>query len=63
MKVDLAGRRFMMQYLKFLKLKLTCIWGIQEQSITVKNVEDIMGIYLKMAPSQQVKDIVTMERV
>jgi hypothetical protein len=34
---------------------------MQELNTTVKNVEDIMDIYLKMGQSQLEKDIVTME--
>ena len=56
MKVDQDGHLFINLFQMPLKLKLITILVMLEQSIIVKNVEDIMDIYLMMVHNQQEKD-------
>ena len=60
MKVVLVGPRFTKRCLKFLLKKQICILDIQEQSITVKNVEVITVMYLMMVQNQLENAIATM---
>ena len=53
---------FLRVNLMLLTQKQTIILDMLEQNIIVENVEVIMGIYLMTAHSQQVKDIVIMEK-
>ena len=58
MKVDQDGHLFINLFQMFLKLKQITISVMLEQSIIVRNVEDIMDIYLMMVHNQQEKDTV-----
>ena len=59
MKVALVGHLFSLLCQMFLKPKQIPILVTKEQSITVKIAEDIMDIYLRMAPNLQAKGSVT----
>ena len=61
MKVDQVGRLFTNLFQMFSKLKQITISVMLEQSIIVRNVEDITDIYLMMVHNQLEKDTVTME--
>ena len=59
---DLVGLLFMRVILMYLKLKQIICLAIQGLSIIVKNVEDIMVIFLMMDQSQLEKDTVIMAK-
>jgi len=60
MKVVQGGRLFLRLCPMFLKLKLIIQQVLQEQNITVKNVEDTTDIFLTMDQNLLAKDIVIM---
>ena len=60
MKVVLDGLLFLSHYQMYLKKKPICTLVILELNIIVKNVEDIMDIFLMMDPNLPVKDIAIM---
>ena len=60
-KADQDGHLFTNPFQKSLKLKLIIILVMLGLSIIVRNVEDIMGIYLMMVLNQLEKDTVIME--
>ena len=61
MKEDQDGRHFINLFQMSLKLKQITISVMLGQSTIVKNVEDIMDIYLMMVHNQQEKDIAITE--
>ena len=61
MKVDQDGLHFINLFQMSLKLKRIIILVMLGLSIIVRNVEDIMDIYLMMVHNQLEKDIATME--
>ena len=63
MKVDQGGHLFINLFQMFLKLKLITILVMLGQSTIVRNVEDIMDIYLMMVHNQQEKDTAITEYV
>ena len=63
MKVDQDGLHFINLFQMSLKLKRIIILVMLGLSTIVRNVVDIMDIYLMMGHNQQAKDIVTMEFV
>ena len=63
MKVDQDGHLFINLFQMFLKLKLITILVMLGLNTIVKNVVDIMDIYLMMVHNQQEKDTVITEFV
>jgi hypothetical protein len=60
MKAAQGGHLFLNLYLMFLKKKLICTQGTQEQNTIVKNVVDITDIFLKTDQNQLENAIATM---
>ena len=56
MKVDQGGHLFINLFQMYLKLKLITILVMLGRSTIVRNVGDIMDIYLMMVHNQQEKD-------
>ena len=63
MKVVQAGLHFSNLSLMSSKKKKICTLAMKEQNIIVKNVADIMVIFLRMVRNLQENDIATMECV
>ena len=63
MKVDQDGRHFINLFQMSLKLKRIIILVMLGLSTIVRNVEDIMDIYLMMVHNQQEKDTAITEYV